>query len=627
MAEQRDFIGLDWVKGEVKATLAETRRELEQFTKSAGDEAHLISCRKQLQQVHSMMKMLEQHGARLLTGEMLELLISMEKRPPAQLNDHTFVLMQGMLLLPNYLEQVSRSGRERPEQFKPLLRQMRDLRKQPPLSELDFFIPDITNPQDPLLPDQLDALRQKKFTVIVKRMRQKYQSGLAGLLRSQHSDKQLVIISKVFGRLQNLCWGAPNTLLWDAALALGAGLKDGDIALNPDTLFLLREMDHQMKMLVISDVDGVNDAPDENLLRNLFYQIAKAKTGNPLVTSLKFRYQLDEALQAAQAEASEAVVSVETAEATAKALSEELQQIKQTLQLLSAHIQISPVQLQELQASINQLAGTMALLGFSHQNQQLLDMAEQIQNVISGNSPAAETLQDIRRQLIQAEQAIHDFAQQQQVLNQYQQDQETPDSIRSVVSAREKLDRVKQAIIDYLAQQGLMSLLQPLPALMADIHGQLTSIPLNRAADQVSLCGKHIQQCWLEKNEPPSLDEIEALTDLIASIDYSLEQHARGALSDNAASDAEGLLDVADTRLATLREFASNKPSVETKRETLEEPVIVTPLSPFFRRAFRRAFKKTSRRRICHRIRNTARYATGIRSRFSGSAGSGRNRN
>ena len=36
MAEQRDFIGLDWVKGEVKATLAETRRELEQFTKSAG---------------------------------------------------------------------------------------------------------------------------------------------------------------------------------------------------------------------------------------------------------------------------------------------------------------------------------------------------------------------------------------------------------------------------------------------------------------------------------------------------------------------------------------------------------------------------------------------------------------
>ena len=112
-----------------------------------------------------MMKMLEQHGARLLTGEMLELLISMEKRPIAQLNDHIVVLMQGMLLLPNYLEQVSRSGRERPEQFKPLLRQMRDLREQPPLNELDFFIPDITNPQDPLLPDQLDDLRQKKFTL------------------------------------------------------------------------------------------------------------------------------------------------------------------------------------------------------------------------------------------------------------------------------------------------------------------------------------------------------------------------------------------------------------------------------------------------------------------------------
>ena len=583
MAEQRDFIGLDWVKGEVKATLAETRRELEQFTKSSGDSldgsAHLISCRKQLQQVHSMMKMLEQHGARLLTGEMLELLISMEKNPQAQLGDHIVVLMQGMLLLPNYLEQVSRSGRERPEQFKPLLGQMRDLRKQPPMSELDFFIPDITNPQDPLLPDQLDALRQKNFTVHVKKMRHGYQTCLAGLLRKQHSDKQLTMINKIFGRLQNLCWGAPATLLWDAALALGAALKDGDITLNPDTIFLLREMDHQMKMLVISDVDGVNDAPDETLLRNLFYQIAKVDTANPLVTSLKFRYRLDEALQAAQTEASEAIVSVETAEATARALSEELQQIKQQLQLLSAHIQINPAQLQKFQQSISQLAGTMALLGFAPQDQQLQGMAQQIQSVINGQSPATETLQDIRRQLIQTEQAIHDFAQQQQVLNQYQQDEDAPEHIRSIISAREKLDKVKQAIVDYLARQSQINLLQPVPTLMADIHGQLTSAALSRAADQVSLCGKHIQQCWLEKNQLPSLEELDALTDLITSIDYSLEQHARGSLNDNAAADAEGILDVADTSFATLRELASRQPAPENITHTNPETEIVQELT------------------------------------------------
>ena len=567
MAEQRDFIGLDWVKGEVKATLAETRRELEQFTRSAGDETHLINCRKQLQQVHSMMKMLEQHGARLLTGEMLELLISMEKQPLTRLNDHVVVLMQGMLLLPDNLEQVSRSGRERPEQFKPLLRQMRELRKQPPLGDVDFFIPDITNPQDPLLPDQLDALRQKKFTLIVKKMRQRYQSCLVSLLRSQHPDKQLAIINKVFGHLQNLCWGAPTTLLWDAALALGAGLKDGEIPLNPDTIFLLREMDHQMKMLVIGDVESVNDAPDETLLRKLFYQIARAKTSDPLVTTLKFRHRLDEALQAAQAEASEAVISVETAEATARALSEELQQIKQKLKLVSAHIQISPVQLRELQASVSQLGSTMALLGFTCQNPQLPDVVQQLQSVINGQSPATETLLSIRHQLIQTEQAIHNFARQQQVLNQ---DKKTPETIRSAASAREKLDRVKLGIVDYMAQQGQISLLKPLPALMADIHGQLTSIPLIRAADQVSLCGKHIQQCWLEKKRPPSPEELDALTDLVATIDYSLEQHARGSLSDNAAADAEGILDVADTSLAILRELASNNPAAVTK-----EPGIV----------------------------------------------------
>ena len=575
MAEQRDFIGLDWVKGEVKATLAETRRELEQFTRSEGGEAYLVNCRKQLQQVHSTMKMLEQHGARLLTSEMLELLISMEKTPLADLGDHIVALMQGMLLLPNYLEQVSRSGRERPEQFKPLLQQMRDLRKQPPLNELDFFIPDITNPQDSLLPDQLDVLRQKNFTGHVKKMRHGYQSCLASLLRSQHPDKQLVIINKIFGRLQNLCWGAPATLLWDAALALGAGLKDGDIPLNATTSFLLREMDHQMKLLIISDVEGINDAPDETLLRNLFYQIAQAKTGNPLVTSLKFRYRLDEALQAAQAEASQAIVSVETAEATATALTEELQQIKQKVQHLSVHIHISPAQLQDLQHSIAQLAGTMMLLGFTQQQQQLQAMGHQAQSILNGHSPATETLQEIRRQLSQTEQTIREYAQQSQVLNQYQQFQGEPEHLSYLLSAREKLDKAKTAIVDYLAQPGQVELLRPLPTLMADIHGKLTSIPLNRAADLVSVCGKHIQQTWLEKNLQPSLKEVDALTDLVATIDYSLEQRARGSLNEKAAADADAILDVADTSLATLRDLAANRPVTPAEPETAQaEPVV-----------------------------------------------------
>lgn len=550
MAEQREHIGLGWVTGEVKTILAETRRDLERYAEPAGDNQSLETCRNQLQHAHSTLKMLGQHGSRLLTGEMLALISSMENQPRSELQDHVIALMQGMLLLPNYLEEVYRTGRERPEQLKKLLAQMRDLRNQPHLKEIDFFVPNLNNPQDPLLPEQLNALKQKGFVSHVKRIRHKYQSHLTCLLRNQHREKQLTIINKVFSNLQNLCWGAPATLFWDAALGLGAGLRDKSIPLNAETVFLLREMDHQMKLLAISDAEGINDLPDETLLRSLFYQLAQAKSADPLITSLKFNYHLEEALEAARADASEAVITVETAEATANALHTEIKQIRQMLRQLMVRIHVAPEQLQELQAAIRQLAGTMMMLGFSARQKQLHQIVLQLRKVSERSSPATATFQDVEKQLLQIEQALKKNADHQVA------EPELQVSPQTISTARQHLEGVKQAVSAYLANQNDLTPLKPVPDLLHSVVDELNEAALTKASLLAKQCGNHIQSLWLEAGRLPLIEELEALTDLITSIDYSLEQYSKGTIGEYAAAEAEGILDVAETSLSLLQTLA-----------------------------------------------------------------------
>ena len=52
MIEQRDYIGLDWVIGEIDSTLTEARLDLEQYADSQDDLTLLDNCRTKIQQIH-----------------------------------------------------------------------------------------------------------------------------------------------------------------------------------------------------------------------------------------------------------------------------------------------------------------------------------------------------------------------------------------------------------------------------------------------------------------------------------------------------------------------------------------------------------------------------------------------
>ncbi len=571
MAEQRDYIGLDWVEGEIKSTLAETRNSLEKFAESNGDSSYLTQCQTELQQIVSTMKMLEQHGARLLTEEMLELVFSMHKLPAAETREHLIVLMQCLLLLPDYLGEVYRTGRDEPQKLKPILRQIRKLRDHSQLNDVEFFAPEINLPEDELMLEQLEVLRDKGFTQLVRKLRQKYQLCLASIIRDVHRQKQLEIISKIFARMQNYSWGAPIAPLWDAAAAVVEGLKEGSITLDADITTLLRELDHQLKMLALSDVEGLNEAPSELLLRHLLYRVALADSVQPLITSLSFRYNLNDALLAAQEEPEETLLNLEATQSAVANIREELSYVKDALDLYMVNPEMHQPQLREQLPVLEQLSHTLSMLGMDRQQQLLSEQAQQLNGIITGSNLAnansnRETLLDVASQLLRIESALSHFSGDTSQLTDDSEMIMLTDAQQTVLEqARQTLAEAQGIVVDYLDDTDNPNFLKQLPPLFQTIQGSLAMIDLGRASEQITSCRDHIEERWLIQQHSPKKEETEALVDFIININGYLEQ-----LSKRHHADAEKYLNMSEPSLQFILSHVSSRTEAESVKPTTQ---------------------------------------------------------
>lgn len=576
MIEQRDYIGLDWVIGEIDSTLTEARLDLEQYADSEGDLALLGNCRTKIQQIHSTLKILKQKGARLLTREILLLLDSLKKTPVESAQEQLVVLIQGMLQLPGYLAHTSRSGKDTPGLLKNLLSEMRQLRGQRALSDIDFFTPHIVHTIAPIPEAQLDKLKSSGFGPLVRKIRQKYQLCLAGVLRDSQREQQLTVIGKIFAKLQNLCWDSPISPLWDATTAFSEGLKEGSIAIDNHAITILREMDHELKCLANEETKRLNTPPQEELLREILYRIGKANSDNSLILSLKRRYSLDRALESEPQDVS--LISFDAAAPVVKAIKEELTHVKDALDLYLLNPEVNKTRLQEQLATCQQISDTLCMLGLDKLQDIMQKESEHLKTILSSEQfpeQINDTLINTAAQLLEVEAGLNQFMGfSRPVTDQPSISAQMNDIHQTVIhEARENLEQAKGTVVDYLGSEHNQEFLAKLLPLIKSIQGGLAIIPLNRVAELISRCSQHIQSQWLEKSVKPSLDELEALADTLSSIEYYLEQ-----LSGGASLHSEKTLDITQESLDKL-EASKEAANTATKPLTNDSAAKVNPFA------------------------------------------------
>lgn len=581
MGDRHDYVALDWVKGEISATLQQARQALEAYVAQPDDSTRLRFCLTYIHQVHGTLQMVEFYGAALLAEEMEKLAQAMMHGDTSNADEALEVLMQSILQMPVYLDKVQTDRRDLPMLLLPLLNDMRSARGEKLLSESAVFSTESPEPEAASadgLPDLASEASQQQL----RKLRQVLQVAQLGVIRERDVTANSEQLVKVFARLERLCQGSDWAELWRVFAGIAEGLATGSINNGNSIRQLLRQADRELRQLK-DQPDSIATAPASELLRNLLFYVAKSPGGSPRLDALKQRYQLQELWQAEDEPASgkRQLVGPDRSamQSVAQALSEELLQIKDQLDLFVRGDRSSPERLRELLPTIKQVADTLAMLGLGQPRRVLLEQIEQVERMASGQSNLTDAaLMDVAGGILFVEASLHGIAglggSQDSADNDIQRLASAQDMAlvqRQVVQeARNSLEQTRDCINAFIINQWDHGQLAQVDELLTSVRGGLSMLGLERPAAAVNACRRYVQESLVRPQARPEWQALDCLADVVTSIDYYLER-----LAEDDPERSDSILLVAEERLQDLGYHPAQLPAdVTAAPDAPEQPAV-----------------------------------------------------
>jgi len=583
MGDRHDYVALEWVKGEIAETLYQARQALEAYVENREDRARLNFCLTYVHQVHGTLRMVELHGAALLTEEMERLTQALLDGSIGEDGEALQVLMQAILQLPVYLDRVHASRSDQPLLLLGLLNDLRRVRGDQPLPETSLFSPELSLSIPPLPPEALAQLDTPEFSQLLRKLRQLQQAAMVALLRGQEPEKALAQLEKVYLKLADVSRDAPLEPLWEIAAGVVEGLQSGSVPGEAAVHGLLQQLDRELKQLVSDGPAGLNRTLPAELTRKLLFQLARASFETPRIAELRARFGLDQALPGAgeSAAAPTQLVGPDRGaiRSVVAALCEELVRIKDALDLFVRSDRQNRDEIGGLRAPLKQIADTLAVLGFAQPRKAILDQLDTVQQLTEGLRAADDAvLMDIAGALLYVEATLSGIAGMDNDNQNEQSRLPTTDvaQIHQLVirEARTGLEQAKDAIIEFIASQWNHEHLARVPELLTQVRGGLGMIPLQRAAELLEACKRYICERLLEPRAVPDWQHLDTLADAITGVEYYLER-----LNEDHASQGELILDVAEESLCSLGyppraldASPTDEPALDWLAEDLSEP-------------------------------------------------------
>ena len=568
MGDRHDYVALDWVKGEISETLGQARQALEAFVENPEDSTRLRFCLTYIHQVHGTLQMVEFYGAALLAEEMEKLAQALMHGNASREGEALEVLMQSILQMPAYLDRVQSGRRDLPLVLLPLLNDMRTARGEKLLSENALFSPELGEPSAavPGAPSTQHVDFSDENTVKqLRKLRQVMQMAQAGIIREQDVAANSLQLGKVFARLESLFKGSPYGDLWTIFAGIAEGLAAGSIESGAAVRNLLRQGDRELRTLMDKGNDALTETPAPELSRNLLFYVAKSSGASPRLDALKERYQLrslwTQADRQAQASGNRLVGPDRSAmQSVVVALGEELLQVKERLDLFVRSDRRNPDSLSELLPTLKQIADTLAMLGLGQPRRVLQEQIEQVGRLAGSESEISDgALMDVAGGLLYVEASLQGIS---------GQDREDPKEVAQdgdmqrlaaaqdmslvqqqvVHEARNALEQTRESINAFIAKQWDHEELEPVDDLLNSVRGGLEMLGLRRAASGVGACRLYLIEQLISHRSVPDWEALDALADVITSIDYYLER-----LAEDDSDRGDNILSVAEERLALLQ--------------------------------------------------------------------------
>src|SRR5437868_4806115 len=327
------------VARELASELNEARAALETFGDQQDNIALLRRCGEHLHSVHGALRVAEVYGAALLAEEMGQVSRYLvdnfaEKRHLAEGLD---ALMRAMVQLPTYLERVLSGGRDMALVLLPLLNDLRAVRGHALLSEGTLLLLNLSSDQQaspvPAVPGE-GVLTVSQWA---RKLRTRFQLGLLGLIKGERIEQNLEVLSRAAEKLEQVATTQSVFQLWWVVGAVLEALREGGLDSSASVKRLLGQADRDMRRLYEQGEARYADSPSLDLLNNLLYYVARARSSGPRVGAVRASFRLGELLpvddSVEQARESLSAPSVNLMQTVAAAIKEDLSRVKDSLDL------------------------------------------------------------------------------------------------------------------------------------------------------------------------------------------------------------------------------------------------------------------------------------------------------
>ncbi len=546
MKDNYDQLALSWVRKEINNTLDQARKGLENFAEDTQDQTQIQFCINCLHQVQGTLQMLEFTGAARLAQEMEALAEKMSSETRYAVEFAFEVLMRALLQMPGYLEKVEDGQKDIPVILLPLINELRGAHGQTLLTEQEVFSANTAGVVPPRAIEKAsDQDKTRAFQDNAKKLRAHFQKGLTGVIRTQNIKESLSRIHKVLIRIEALTEGHPVARLWWVADGFIFSITEKGLYKKKEIHMLLAQVDKQIKRLSDEGERALNDVIPEELLSKLLYYVARSNSKNARVQSLKKEFNLESSLSDSK-EVKERQDKLTRPDSTAitsvvDAINEELASVKDQLDLFVRSKSKDLSQLLTLVNSLSRISDTLTLLELAIPRDVIRQQMKSIQKLIDLNqAPEDAVIMDVAGALLFVEANLKnvnlemdeketDEADSEKISQAHAKESQVDEATSTLIKvARKSMQLAKDKLIDFIASGFDKETVSEVPILLDEVIGGTRIIQFGEAADILLLAKKFIEKRIIDINVQPREKHLDALADVVTSVEYYLEASEEG---------------------------------------------------------------------------------------------------
>ena len=285
-----DYGALAWVQNEVQQSLADALQILTRFIDNPKDAVSIEPCVTQLHQVTSTMEMLNLQGGLLLSQEMLASATLIRSNAGADTTALQDSLLKGLLLLPNYLNQIGPEIEDHPLRLIDTINELRLGRDEKAITANSLFKPSLSV----VLPNDLLSKPHDttKSTVSLDKVGHAFQVSLLSWIKN-NDDNSLNKLSQLVHYLRMSCTHERNILLWWVAEGVIEAINDDGLAVDTKTKLSLGKLNDPIKSLTKHDEQCLLSLFPTDLVHQLLLLVAQSTSAGTQVSQIKATFGLD----------------------------------------------------------------------------------------------------------------------------------------------------------------------------------------------------------------------------------------------------------------------------------------------------------------------------------------------